>query len=67
MSPSSGHAALNAGAAIYVSGVAPSLKAGVEAAQAAIRSGAAKRKLEEFVAYLRDDVALYAEFPLAET
>jgi len=43
--------ALNAGAAVYVSGVAASLKAGVEAAQQAIRSGAAKRKLEDFVAF----------------
>ena len=43
--------ALNAGAAIYVSGVAPSFKAGVERAQAAIRSGAAKKKLEDYVAF----------------
>jgi len=43
--------ALNAGAAIYVSGVASSLKAGVERAQAAIRSGAAKKKLEDYVAF----------------
>ena len=42
--------ALNAGAALYVSGVAASFKAGVERAQAAIRSGAAKKKLEDFVA-----------------
>jgi anthranilate phosphoribosyltransferase len=49
--PASNIVALNAGAAVYVSGVAGSLKAGVEAAQAAIRSGAAKRKLEEFVAF----------------
>jgi anthranilate phosphoribosyltransferase len=43
--------ALNAGAAIYVSGVAASLKAGVEKARAAIASGAAKKKLDEFVAF----------------
>jgi anthranilate phosphoribosyltransferase len=43
--------ALNAGAAIYVSGVAKTLKSGVEAAAQAIRSGAAKQKLEEFVAF----------------
>ena len=43
--------ALNAGAAIYVAGVAASFKAGVERAQAAIRSGAAKKKLEDFVAF----------------
>jgi anthranilate phosphoribosyltransferase len=43
--------ALNAGAAIYVSGVAPSLKGGVERARQAIASGAAKKKLDEFVAF----------------
>ena len=43
--------ALNAGAAIYVAGRADSLKAGVARAGEAIRSGAAKRKLEEFVAF----------------
>jgi len=43
--------ALNAGAAIYVSGVAKTLKAGIERAVHAIKSGAAKQKLEEFVAF----------------
>jgi len=43
--------ALNAGAAIYVAGRADSHKAGVEKASQVIRSGAAKRKLEEFVAF----------------
>jgi anthranilate phosphoribosyltransferase len=43
--------ALNAGAAIYVAGLAGSLKAGVERASATIKSGAAKQKLEEFVSY----------------
>jgi anthranilate phosphoribosyltransferase len=43
--------ALNAGAAIYVAGLAGSLKAGVERASATISSGAAKQKLEEFVSY----------------
>ncbi len=43
--------ALNAGAAIYVAGLAGSLKAGVERASATIRSGAAKQKLEDFVSY----------------
>src|SRR5712664_1509408 len=43
--------ALNAGAAIYVAGIAASLKAGVERASATIKSGAAKQKLEEFVSY----------------
>jgi len=46
--------ALNAGAAIYVSGVAPTMKAGVERARQAIASGAAKKKLDEFVAYTRN-------------
>jgi anthranilate phosphoribosyltransferase len=41
--------ALNAGAAIYVAGRADSHKAGVERASQVIKSGAAKRKLEEFV------------------
>jgi len=45
--------ALNAGAAIYVAGVAASLKAGVERASATIKSGAAKQKLEEFIAFTR--------------
>jgi anthranilate phosphoribosyltransferase len=45
--------ALNAGAAIYVAGIAASLKAGVERASQAIKSGAAKHKLEEFVAFTR--------------
>jgi anthranilate phosphoribosyltransferase len=45
--------ALNAGAAIYVAGRAPSLKAGVERASQVIRSGAAKQKLEEFVAFTK--------------
>ncbi|HHJ16113.1 MAG TPA: anthranilate phosphoribosyltransferase [Gammaproteobacteria bacterium] len=41
---------LNAGAAIYVSGVADSLAAGIEAAREAIRSGAAKQKLADLIA-----------------
>ena len=43
--------ALNAGAAIYVSGVANTLKDGVERAMQAIKSGAAKQKLDDFVAF----------------
>jgi anthranilate phosphoribosyltransferase len=43
--------ALNAGAAIYVAGRADSLKAGVELASKTIKSGAAKKKLEEFIAF----------------
>jgi len=45
--------ALNAGAAIYVAGRAPNLKAGVERASQVIRSGAAKHKLEEFIAFTK--------------
>ena len=45
--------ALNAGAAIYVAGRAPSLKSGVERASQVIRSGAAKHKLEEFIAFTK--------------
>jgi len=44
---------LNAGAAIYVAGVAGSYEDGVERARKAIASGAAKAKLEAFVAYSR--------------
>jgi anthranilate phosphoribosyltransferase len=44
-------ALLNAGAAIYVAGVAKSLAAGIERARKVIASGEAKRKLDEFVAY----------------
>jgi anthranilate phosphoribosyltransferase len=40
---------LNSGAAIYASGVAASLEAGVEAARLAISSGEAKRKLDALV------------------
>ena len=43
--------ALNAGAAIYVAGRADTLKAGVARASEVIRSGAAKHKLEEFIAF----------------
>jgi anthranilate phosphoribosyltransferase len=42
---------LNAGAAIYVSGTAKTLESGIEHARKTIASGAAKVKLEEFVAY----------------
>jgi anthranilate phosphoribosyltransferase len=43
--------ALNAGAAIYVAGLAKSHKDGVERARRAIASGDARRKLDEFVAF----------------
>jgi len=45
--------ALNAGAAIYVSGVEKSMKAGIERAKQTIASGAAKKKLDEFVAFTK--------------
>lgn len=41
---------LNAGAGLYIAGKADSLKAGVELAAKLIDSGAAKKKLEEFIA-----------------
>ena len=46
--------ALNAGASIYVAGIAPSLADGVKTAFEKIESGAARRKLDEFVACTRD-------------
>src|SRR5438067_13574870 len=45
--------AMNAGAAIYVAGLTDSLKAGIERASQAIKSGAAKHKLEDFIAFTR--------------
>jgi anthranilate phosphoribosyltransferase len=42
--------AFNAGAAIYVAGLAPDLGAGIQAAQDVIASGAAKKKLQDLVA-----------------
>jgi anthranilate phosphoribosyltransferase len=51
--PARNIAALNAGAALYVGGVAQSLKAGLERALRAIESGAAKAKLDEFVAFTK--------------
>ena len=45
--------AMNAGAALYVADVASSLKDGIERASKAIKSGAAKQKMEEFVAFTR--------------
>jgi anthranilate phosphoribosyltransferase len=43
--------ALNAGAAIYVSGLAPSLEEGVGKAGAILATGAARRKLDELVRF----------------
>jgi anthranilate phosphoribosyltransferase len=42
---------LNAGAALYAANVAPSIKDGIVLAQQAIESGAAKHKLEQFIAF----------------
>lgn len=44
---------LNAGAALYAADVVPSIAAGIERARAAIASGAAKAKLDQFVAFTR--------------
>ncbi len=43
--------ALNAGAAIYVSGLTGSLAEGVQRAQAALASGAARRRLDDLIAF----------------
>ena len=45
--------AVNPGASIYVTGLPPTLKAGVELASERIASGAARRKVDEFVAATR--------------
>jgi anthranilate phosphoribosyltransferase len=42
---------LNAGAAIYVAGVAETLQAGIDRARRAIAKGEARKKLDEFVAF----------------
>jgi len=42
---------LNAGAALYVAGVAKSMEDGIERARQAIAKGEAKRKLDDFVAF----------------
>lgn len=44
--------ALNAGAAVYVAGLAPSLEEGVDAARSVLASGAAAGKLEELKGFL---------------
>ena len=46
--------ALNAGAGIYVAGIANSLAAGVELAAKTIASGAAMNKLDDYVAFSRN-------------
>lgn len=50
--PLSDVTALNAGAAIYVAGLAPTLEEGYEAARASLASGAAARKLNELKGFL---------------
>ncbi|HEY0973549.1 MAG TPA: anthranilate phosphoribosyltransferase [Solimonas sp.] len=45
--------ALNAGAALYVAGVADSIEAGIAKAREAMQSGAARVKLDEFVSATR--------------
>ena len=44
---------LNAGAALYVAGVADSLESGIERARKAIAKGEARQKLDDFVAFTR--------------
>jgi len=44
---------LNAGAALYAADLAASIAAGIDAARAAVASGAARAKLEQFVAMTR--------------
>ena len=44
---------LNAGAALYVAGVAKSIEAGIERAREAIAKGEARQKLEDFVAFTK--------------
>jgi anthranilate phosphoribosyltransferase len=41
--------ALNAGSALYAAGVAPSIEAGLKIARTTISSGAARKKLEQFI------------------
>jgi anthranilate phosphoribosyltransferase len=42
---------LNAGAALYVAGVAKSLESGIERARKAIAKGEARQKLDDFIAF----------------
>ncbi len=55
-SPAADIVALNAGAALYIAGIVPSIAAGLKQAQNALRNGAAKRKLEQFVAFTRQTI-----------
>ena len=45
--------ALNAGASIYVAGLAATLDEGIRTAQSVIASGAARRRVEQFVSFTR--------------
>jgi anthranilate phosphoribosyltransferase len=45
--------ALNSGAALYAAGVVESIAQGIERAREALASGAARAKLDEFVALTR--------------
>ena len=45
--------ALNSGASIYAAGLAPTVAEGVKKAQAVIASGAARKKLDQFVAFTK--------------
>jgi anthranilate phosphoribosyltransferase len=51
--PAANIVALNAGAALYLAGAADSIAAGLERARAALASGAAQAKLEQFLAATR--------------
>jgi anthranilate phosphoribosyltransferase len=48
--PASDIVCINAGAVLYVANVAPSIASGIQMAQGAIASGAARQKLDQFVA-----------------
>lgn len=48
--PASDIVCLNAGAVLYVANVAPDIASGIQMAQAAIASGAARQKLDDFIA-----------------
>jgi anthranilate phosphoribosyltransferase len=48
--------ALNAGASIYVAGLAPTVAAGVQKALGVLQSGAARKKLDAFVGFTKSNV-----------
>jgi anthranilate phosphoribosyltransferase len=50
LGPASDIVCLNAGAVLYVADVAPSIASGIQMAQAAVASGAARQKLDQFIA-----------------